>query len=159
MLKVIDALPESYRATAAGAAERLLIDPETDLLSRRLVAEEVPDTVVAEVRRAVFAGHKLRIHYAAVDQTPRWRTVDPRRAEAECPRAAPRPGDQQGKCLVVVQSGELGPETGQQREPAVPAAFGVDRNAGRGQRLDVAQHGAGGHLQLAGQRGAVSRPR
>ncbi|MFF0447308.1 helix-turn-helix transcriptional regulator [Streptomyces sp. NPDC004609] len=77
MRKVVDALPESYRATAAGAAQRLLIDPETDLLSRRLVAEEVPDAVVAEVRRAVFAGHKLRIHYAAVDQTPKWRTVDP----------------------------------------------------------------------------------
>src|SRR5918996_191618 len=77
MLKVVDALPESHRATAAGAAQRLLIDPETDLLSRRQVAEEVPDTIVAEVRRAVFAGHKLRIHYAAVDQTPKWRTVDP----------------------------------------------------------------------------------
>ncbi|MEV6039166.1 WYL domain-containing protein [Nonomuraea sp. NPDC052116] len=77
MLKVVDALPESYRDTAAGAAERLLIDPETDLLSRRLVAEEVPDTVVAEVRRAVLAGHKLRIHYAALDQSPKWRTVDP----------------------------------------------------------------------------------
>jgi predicted DNA-binding transcriptional regulator YafY len=77
MLKVVDALPESYRDTAAGAAERLLIDPETDLLSRRLVAEEVPDVIVAEVLRAVFAGHKLRIHYAAVDQTPKWRTVDP----------------------------------------------------------------------------------
>ncbi|HET6859816.1 MAG TPA: WYL domain-containing protein [Streptomyces sp.] len=77
MRKVVDALPESYRATAAGAAQRLLIDPETDLLSRRLVAEEVPDAVVAEVRRAVFAGHKLRIHYAAVDQTAKWRTVDP----------------------------------------------------------------------------------
>ncbi|GGM23382.1 transcriptional regulator [Micromonospora sonchi] len=77
MRKVVDALPESYRATAAGAVQRLLIDPETDLLSRRLVAEEVPDAVVAEVRRAVFAGHKLRIHYAAVDQTPQWRTVDP----------------------------------------------------------------------------------
>ncbi|NEW37766.1 WYL domain-containing protein [Nocardia cyriacigeorgica] len=77
MLKVVDALPESHRATAAGVAQRLLIDPETDLLSRKLIAEEVPDTVVAEVRRAVFAGHKLRIHYAAVDQTPRWRTVDP----------------------------------------------------------------------------------
>jgi predicted DNA-binding transcriptional regulator YafY len=77
MRKVVDALPESYRATAAGAARRLLIDPETDLLSRRLVAEEVPDAIVAEVRRAVFAGHKLRIHYAAVDQAPKWRTVDP----------------------------------------------------------------------------------
>ncbi|SFI30163.1 Predicted DNA-binding transcriptional regulator YafY, contains an HTH and WYL domains [Streptosporangium canum] len=77
MLKVVDALPESYRDTAAGAAERLLIDPETDLLSRRLVAEEVPDAIAAEVLRAVLAGHKLQIHYAAVDQTPKWRTVDP----------------------------------------------------------------------------------
>ncbi|MEV0234006.1 WYL domain-containing protein [Nonomuraea sp. NPDC050786] len=77
MLKVVDALPESYRDTAAGAAERLLIDPETDLLSRRLVAEEVPDAIAAEVLRAVFAGRKLQIHYAAVDQTPKWRTVDP----------------------------------------------------------------------------------
>ncbi|MEU7860989.1 WYL domain-containing protein [Nonomuraea sp. NPDC049141] len=77
MLKVVDALPESYRDTAAGAAERLLIDPETDLLSRRLVDEEVPDAIAAEVLRAVFAGHKLQIHYAAVDQTPKWRTVDP----------------------------------------------------------------------------------
>ncbi|MBF6467998.1 WYL domain-containing protein [Nocardia beijingensis] len=77
MLKVVDALPESYRATASDAAQRLLIDPETDLLSRRLVAEEVPDGIVTEIRRAVFAGHKLRIHYAAVDQTPTWRTVDP----------------------------------------------------------------------------------
>ncbi|ATZ29156.1 hypothetical protein SLAV_36955 [Streptomyces lavendulae subsp. lavendulae] len=25
----------------------------------------------------MFAGHRLRIHYAAVDQTPKWRTVDP----------------------------------------------------------------------------------
>jgi predicted DNA-binding transcriptional regulator YafY len=77
MLKVVDALPESYRATAGDAARRLLIDPETDLLARRLDAEEVPDAVVAEVRRAVFAGHKLRIHYAAAGQSPQWRTVDP----------------------------------------------------------------------------------
>lgn len=77
MLKVVDALPQSYRDTAADVAERLLIDPETDLLSRRLVAEEVPGTILAEVRRAVFAGHQLRIHYAAVGQTPKWRTVDP----------------------------------------------------------------------------------
>ncbi|MEU4403868.1 WYL domain-containing protein [Streptosporangium sp. NPDC023963] len=77
MLKVVDALPEGYRDTAAGAAERLLIDPESDLLSRRLAAEEVPDAVAAEVLRAVFAGHRLRIHYAAADQAPKWRTVDP----------------------------------------------------------------------------------
>ncbi|MFC8132318.1 helix-turn-helix transcriptional regulator [Streptomyces sp. NPDC057302] len=77
MLKVVDALPESYRITAGDAVERLLIDPKTDLLSRRLAADEVPETIVAEVRRAVFAGHKLRIHYAAVGQDPKWRTVDP----------------------------------------------------------------------------------
>uniref|UniRef100_UPI0024543096 helix-turn-helix transcriptional regulator n=1 Tax=Nocardia abscessus TaxID=120957 RepID=UPI0024543096 len=78
MRKVVDALPESHRATATGAAQRLRIDPETDLFSRPLVAEEVPDAIVTEVRRAVFAGHKLRIHYAAVDQTPKWRTVGPK---------------------------------------------------------------------------------
>ncbi|GAA3660999.1 YafY family protein [Lentzea roselyniae] len=77
MRKVVDALPESYRATAADAAQRLLIDPETDLLARRQITDEVPDAVVAEVRRAVFAGHKLRIHYAAAGQQPKWRTVDP----------------------------------------------------------------------------------
>ncbi len=32
---------------------------------------------MTEIRRAVFAGHKLRIHYAAVGQTAKWRTVDP----------------------------------------------------------------------------------
>lgn len=77
MLKVVDALPERYRDTAADAAERVLVDPEIDLLARRIVAEEVPDQIMAAVRRAVFAGHKLRIHYAAVDQPPTWRTVDP----------------------------------------------------------------------------------
>ncbi|MFD5337061.1 helix-turn-helix transcriptional regulator [Streptomyces hawaiiensis] len=77
MLKVVDALPEGLRDTAADAARRLLIDPETDLLSRRVAIEEVPDAIAAEVRRAVLAGHKLRIHYKAVDQPPKWRTVDP----------------------------------------------------------------------------------
>ncbi|MCE7001013.1 WYL domain-containing protein [Saccharothrix sp. S26] len=77
VLKVVDALPESQRDTAAGVAERLLIDPETDLLARRQVVDEVPGPVAAQVRRAVFAGHKLRIRYAAVGQEPRWRTVDP----------------------------------------------------------------------------------
>ncbi|MFI0469475.1 helix-turn-helix transcriptional regulator [Saccharopolyspora sp. 5N102] len=77
MLKVIDALPESYRDTAAGMTERLLIDPDADLLSRRLVTDELPDKTMIEVRRAVLAGHKLRIRYAAVDRPPKWRTVDP----------------------------------------------------------------------------------
>ncbi len=77
MRKVVDALPESHRATASDATQRFLVEPETDLLSRRLVTEEVPDTTMIEVRRAVLAGNKLRIHYAATDQTPQWRTVDP----------------------------------------------------------------------------------
>lgn len=77
MRKVVDALPEGHQAAASGAAQRLLIEPETDLLARRLVADEVPGAVVAEVRRAVFAGRKLRIQYAATGQAPRWRTVDP----------------------------------------------------------------------------------
>lgn len=77
MRKVVDALPESHRATASDAAQRFLVDPETDLLSRRLVTERVPDTTMIEVRRAVLAGHKLRIHYTAAGQSPKWRTVDP----------------------------------------------------------------------------------
>jgi predicted DNA-binding transcriptional regulator YafY len=77
MRKVVDALPESHRVTATGAVERLLVEPETDLLSRRLVTEDVPQRAMIEVRRAVLAGHKLRIHYAATNQEPQWRTVDP----------------------------------------------------------------------------------
>ena len=75
MRKVVDALPAGHVATASAAAQRILIEPETDLLSRRLVTENVP--AMAEIRRAVLAGHKLRIHYAATDQTAQWRTVDP----------------------------------------------------------------------------------
>lgn len=77
MLKVVDALPESSRDTAVGAARRLLVDPETDLLARRVDAEETPGAAMAQVRRAVLAGHRLRIHYAAAGESPRWRTVDP----------------------------------------------------------------------------------
>ncbi|MET9692485.1 WYL domain-containing protein [Streptomyces sp. NPDC006514] len=77
MRKVVDALPESHRATASDAARRFLVEPETDLLSRRPVADEVPGTTMIEVRRAVLAGHKLRIHYAATGRPPQWRTVDP----------------------------------------------------------------------------------
>ncbi|MFF1696294.1 helix-turn-helix transcriptional regulator [Streptomyces sp. NPDC058257] len=77
MRKVVDALPENHRAAASDATQRFLVDPKTDLLSRRLVTEEVRGTAMIEVRRAVLAGHKLRIHYAATDQAPQWRTVDP----------------------------------------------------------------------------------
>jgi predicted DNA-binding transcriptional regulator YafY len=77
MRKVVDAMPEGHQASASDAAQRVLIEPETDLLSRRLVAEDVPEAIVAEIRRAVFAGSKLRIDYAASGQAAKWRTVDP----------------------------------------------------------------------------------
>lgn len=77
MRKVVDALPESHQAAASDAAQRFLVDPETDLLSHRPVVDQVPGTTMVEVRRAVLSGRKLRIHYAATDQAPQWRTVDP----------------------------------------------------------------------------------
>lgn len=77
MRKVVDALPESHQVTANEVAQRFLVEPETDLLSRRAMAEEVPGAALAEVRRAVLAGHRLRINYAATGQEPQWRTVDP----------------------------------------------------------------------------------
>lgn len=77
MRKVVDALPEGHKGAAGDAAQRFLVDPETDLLSRRLVTEHVPDATMAEARRAVLEGRKLRIRYTAADQKPQWRTVDP----------------------------------------------------------------------------------
>ncbi|MDT7784721.1 MAG: hypothetical protein QOF58_3140 [Pseudonocardiales bacterium] len=73
MRKVVDALPEGHR----DAAQRFLVEPETDLLSRRAVPEDVPGAAMIEIRKAVLAGHKLRLHYAASNQEPQWRTVDP----------------------------------------------------------------------------------
>ncbi|XVU28160.1 helix-turn-helix transcriptional regulator [Actinoplanes sp. CA-054009] len=77
MRKVVDALPEGHRVAAGDAARRLLVEPEIDLLSRRAPAEELAGETMMEVRRAVLAGHRLRIHYAAGGQSPQWRTVDP----------------------------------------------------------------------------------
>ncbi len=77
MRKVVDALPESNQATAANAIQRILVEPQIDLLSRRRVVEEVPSATMMEVRRAVLSGHKLRIHYASTDQEPLWHAVDP----------------------------------------------------------------------------------
>lgn len=77
MRKVLDALPETHRTTASDAARRILVDPESDLLSRRLVTEDVPDATMIEVRRAVLAGHQLRVHYAAAGEPAQWRTVHP----------------------------------------------------------------------------------
>jgi predicted DNA-binding transcriptional regulator YafY len=77
MRKVVDALPERHQAAVGDAASRFLVEPETDLLSRRHNAEAIPEAVMLEVRRAVLDGRRLRLHYAARDGEPRWRTVDP----------------------------------------------------------------------------------
>ncbi|MFD4323244.1 helix-turn-helix transcriptional regulator [Nocardioides sp. NPDC058538] len=77
MRKVVDALPESHQTAASDAAQRFLFDPETDLLSRRLDVDEVSKEAMAEIRQAVLAGHKLRLHYASRGQAPRRCIVDP----------------------------------------------------------------------------------
>ena len=66
-----------HQLAATDAARRILVDPEADLLSRRRVAERIPEPVIGEVRRAVLRGRKLRIHYAAQNRNPAWREVDP----------------------------------------------------------------------------------
>ncbi|MEV7238159.1 WYL domain-containing protein [Streptomyces sp. NPDC051020] len=77
MRKVVDALPEGHRASLDEAARRFLVEPETDLLSRRPVTEDMASGVMSEVRHAVLTGHKLRFHYAAPAKTPHWHTVEP----------------------------------------------------------------------------------
>lgn len=77
MRKVVDALPEGHRASLDDAAKRFLVEPEADLLSRRLVTEDLASGVMGEVRHAVLTGHKLRFQYAAPEKEPRWHTVDP----------------------------------------------------------------------------------
>ena len=77
MRKVVDAIPADHQLAATAAAQRILIDPDADLLSRRLIDERIPERVMIEVRQAVLNGHKLRIHYAAEGRDPAWREVDP----------------------------------------------------------------------------------
>ncbi|WP_120006139.1 helix-turn-helix transcriptional regulator [Nesterenkonia muleiensis] len=77
MLKVIDALPAQHQSTATQVSQRFLIDPATDLLARPLASEEIPNKISSEITRAVLAGHQLRIFYAAKNESPRWRTVNP----------------------------------------------------------------------------------
>lgn len=77
MRKVVDALPPDHQEIASDATSRLLIDPDSDLLSRRATVQEVSDPIMVEVRRAVLTGHRLRIRYAATGQEPQWRTIDP----------------------------------------------------------------------------------
>ena len=75
--KVVDALPTAHRATAGEAARRVLVAPDADLVTALPHSKDAPAGAVDEVRRAVLAGRRLRIHYAAAGQSPQWRTVDP----------------------------------------------------------------------------------
>ena len=77
MRKVVDALPAGHRSTTSDAAQRFLIEPEGDLLSRPRAGERVPDAVLGELRGAVLHGRQARIHYAARGQEAQWRTIDP----------------------------------------------------------------------------------
>ncbi|WP_261625004.1 helix-turn-helix transcriptional regulator [Nesterenkonia marinintestina] len=77
MRKVVDALPEGHRVSLGDAAERFLVEPETDLLSRRDPTEDIADGVMSEVRSAVLTGRRLRLDYAAPGETQSPRTVDP----------------------------------------------------------------------------------
>ena len=77
MRKVLDALPAADQVAAGEAARRFLVEPDTDLLSRPTTSDGVPADVMAEVRRAVVAGHKLRLHYQAPGEDPQWRILDP----------------------------------------------------------------------------------
>lgn len=77
MRKVVDALPEAQRGSLDDAAQRFLVEPEADLLSRRISTEEVPSDVMRAVRDAVLTGKKLRFDYAAPNKEPRSHTVDP----------------------------------------------------------------------------------
>lgn len=75
--KVLDALPPEHGARAAEAAGRLLLDAETDLLSRPRPEDPVDPAVLAAVREAVVRGRRLELAYAAAGDTARDRVVDP----------------------------------------------------------------------------------
>ncbi|QEW01838.1 helix-turn-helix transcriptional regulator [Microbacterium lushaniae] len=77
MRKVVDAIPAPHQPTATDAAQRILVDPDADLLSRPNVGESIPAAIMAAVRRAVLEGRRLRLHYASERGTASWREVDP----------------------------------------------------------------------------------
>lgn len=73
--KVVAAMPEAARRTATDAADRVLVGQEWR-------PGAAPDVHLAAVRRAVFAGRRLRVRYrsregAERDEPARWRTLDP----------------------------------------------------------------------------------
>ncbi|MEU1146205.1 WYL domain-containing protein [Streptomyces sp. NPDC005901] len=143
MLKVIDALPGSQRHSAVEVTERVLVDPEADLLSRRQVTEEMPDFVAAEVRHAVFDGRKLRIHYAAVGRDPTWRTVDPIglvTVRGQGYLLARRSGEDRTYRLSRILAAEAGAEPAQRPDRVDLARVWQERSAqfrARGDQLTV----------------------
>ncbi|MGI5126163.1 helix-turn-helix transcriptional regulator [Pseudonocardia sp. CA-107938] len=75
MRKVVAALPALHRDSATRDAGRVLVRGEG---FRRPSAEDaVDEDVLATVRRAVFAGRRLRISYTPRGGAVSWRTVDP----------------------------------------------------------------------------------
>ncbi len=77
MRKVVAGLPAAQREAAGRDAERILVEDE-GFLPARPGSRDTPDaTLLATVRRAVFAGRRLRIRYAPRDGEPRLRTIDP----------------------------------------------------------------------------------
>jgi predicted DNA-binding transcriptional regulator YafY len=73
--KVVAAMPESARRTATDAADRVLV-------RQQWRGSTAPEVHLAVVRRAVFAGRRLRLRYQARGgpggaEPARWRTVDP----------------------------------------------------------------------------------
>lgn len=77
MRKVLDALPPGHLAHVDDATRRFLVEPDTDLLSRSTISEDIPAAVMGPVRQAVLAGHRLRFGYTAPGEESRSRTVDP----------------------------------------------------------------------------------
>lgn len=77
MRKVVDAMPESQRTRMDAATRRFLVEPESDLLSRRADREDLRDGVIREVRRAVLSGKRLRFDYTASNGSGGMRVVDP----------------------------------------------------------------------------------
>lgn len=81
MRKLVDALPESHRSQATTVSERILIDPDIDLLARPRASETVPAEVLESVRLGVLRGRRLRLLYRSAggspERSPRWRIVDP----------------------------------------------------------------------------------
>ena len=77
MRKVVAALPQRQRDQATEAATRILVRPDGMIRRTSVSSDAAAEPILAVVRRAVFAGHKLRIHYGAGGAEPQWRTVDP----------------------------------------------------------------------------------